>query len=208
MKRAITLFVLSTMALTGCAFESGEPEATLEETPVVITSIETLPDGTQAVRTSEWSRAQLREAMRERIRLAAENGVHLDPAQMGLPDADEASAEESEGVREAAQAIYLDRLCQSSTALWITDNGSYGDINHMLCFEDAGYMDIPSDWWGAYWGGAHTPVAIYPGARGGQLWYLNSYCDVGCSVSFQAWTQKSLQTYPGPNSKYAGVSLL
>jgi hypothetical protein len=113
--------------------------------------------GRRRVRPSGVLRDGVR-AGRERERLAERAGATAGGGEGG------------ERAGEAAQAIYVDQLC-GNTALWITDNFTYGDVNHMICFDDAGSINMPLDWVGAFWGGAHT------------------------------------QTYPGPNSRFGGVSL-
>lgn len=195
----ILLAALSTMAtlVVGCAPEGDAPEAAGEGAPVMVTEVRTLPDGTSQVRTAEWSRAEMRAAVRERARLSAEAGAGAEPG---------AAGEGGEAVGEAARAIYVDRLC-GPTSLWITDNLTYGDPNHMICFDDAGTMSMPSDWVGAYWGGAHTPVELWGGARSGRVWFLNSGCDAGCSVPFNAWQKRDLQAYPGASSRFDAVTL-
>src|SRR5687768_189070 len=99
MNRVISLLVLSTMALAGCSPEGDESAAaTAEGAPVLVTEVLTSPDGTRQVRTAEWSRAEMRAAVRERIELAAKAGVAVEPA-----DA-EAAGEGGEAVGEAARA--------------------------------------------------------------------------------------------------------
>ena len=69
-------------------------------------------------------------------------------------------------------------------------------------------MAIPSDWRGAYWGGAHTPMEIWSGGWDGLLGYGGNYwCSNGCYVPFQAWTQTRLETDPGLNSRFDDITL-
>ena len=115
--------------------------------------------------------------------------------------------EGAEPVGEAAQAIQVDPYCYGSS-LWISDNGTWGDLTHMICFADHGYMDMPSEWKGQFWGAARTPIALWGGQFPGRVWYTDSYCDVGCSVPFTAWEQKSPIRNNYATTRFDGVSLV
>src|ERR1044072_1599901 len=91
---SMSLVCLSALVLAGCAVGDADSDPILEEQPVFVTAAHTREDGTQEVRSMQWSRAELHAALRARIQAAAAAGVVIDPADVGLPSADEESATE------------------------------------------------------------------------------------------------------------------
>lgn len=198
MKYAMSLVCLAAPALAGCVAGDPEPGAMLEEQPVFITAVHMNEDGTQEVRSMQWSRAELRRALRERIRIAEANGVVIDPAEVGLPDDDEEAAiEGAEEVGEAAQAIIsVDPACVTDSLLF-TDNGSWGDSSHMLCLTGTGTGWMGAYGWdGPYYGGTHKPVAIWTGKYKVQF-SCDSACGGGPFAPYQFYSAPYYGTWEG-----------
>src|SRR5262249_12500355 len=83
-------------------------------------------------------------------------------ATANLPEAEPAAAPKAgrEKVGEAASAINVDPAC-SNYSVWITDNPTWSDMTHVICFYLPGSMPMPPDWQPPYWGGTHTPRGIW-----------------------------------------------
>jgi hypothetical protein len=189
MTRTISVVSLSALILGGCAVDSVEPEVASEEAPILITEVHVGADGTTTERSTSWTRAELHQAIRARIRMAAADGVIIDPAEVGLTNDDEVDEvdEGTERVGESAEAISVEPTC-AGPSLWVTDNGSFAkDVNHMICFSGPGSMFMPADWQGINYGATHTPYGLWAGTYSGNLWYVRYGCDAGCSIPFSPW---------------------
>lgn len=183
MKNRLVCFPLLALFSAGCALDASdapEQQGPDAEPQVSITAVSLDTDGSTLVREILWSRAQLRAALRERIDLARAQGVIIDPAELGLTEEElTAPTAGQENVGEAAAAISVDTAC-AKTSLWITDNGSWGDATHMLCYAGTGFMNLPSSWSGSDAVEPRRPYGVWGGSLSANLSFVTSWCDAGC----------------------------